>query len=65
MTPETKRLVRSTKSKITKDENGENMLHLETAVVVLTHCNVINNIYQNKIQESCINLFLINSLVNY
>ena len=33
--PETKKLLGSTKDKITKDEN----------VVVLVHCNIVNNDY--------------------
>ena len=40
------RLLVSTKSKITKDENGENVLHLEITEVVLIHCNIVNNDYQ-------------------
>ena len=41
--PETKKLLRSTKSKIYKDENGENIPHLEINEVVLVHCNIISN----------------------
>ena len=40
------KLHRSTKNKITKDKNGENVPHVEIAEVVLIHCNVINNDYQ-------------------
>ena len=36
--PETIKLLGSKKSKITKDENGENMPHLEFTEVVLVHC---------------------------
>ena len=36
----------STKSKITKDKNSENMPHLQIAEVVLIHCNIVNNDYQ-------------------
>ena len=61
--PETMKLVGSTKSKTSKDKNGENVPHLEIAEVVLIHCNIVNN--QETIQESCIHLFLINHLVNY
>ena len=46
LTPETMKLLGSTKSKITKDKNGENVPHLEIAEVVLIHCNVVNNSYQ-------------------
>ena len=41
--PETMKLLGSTKCKITKDKNGENVLYLETNEVVLKHCNVVNN----------------------
>ena len=34
-----------TKNKITKDENDENAMQLET-VEVLAHCIIANNIYQ-------------------
>ena len=42
------KLLRSTKCKITKDKNreSENVLYLETTEVVLKHCNVVNNSYQ-------------------
>ena len=40
------KLLRSTKNKITKDKNGENVLHLEITEVVLVHCNMVNNNYQ-------------------
>ena len=36
----------STKSKITKDGNGENMPYLETAEVMLIYSNIANNNYQ-------------------
>ena len=35
-----------TKSKITKIKNGENVLYLESGEVVLMHCNVVSNSYQ-------------------
>ena len=35
----------STKSKITKDKNGENAPHLEITEVVLVHCDIVNNDY--------------------
>ena len=47
LTPETMEwLGRAKKKKIDKDKNGENVLHLEIAEVVLVHCNVINDDYQ-------------------
>ena len=39
-------LLASTKSKIKKDENSENMPHLEIAEIVLIHCNIVNENYQ-------------------
>ena len=32
--------------KITRDKNGENVLHLEITEVVLVHCDIVNNDYQ-------------------
>ena len=46
LTPKTMKLLGSTKNKITNDENGENMPHLEITEVVLVHCNFVNNDYQ-------------------
>ena len=46
LTPETMKLLGSTKNKITKDKNGENVPHLDITEVVLIHCNIVNNDYQ-------------------
>ena len=43
---ETMKLLRSTKSKIIKDKNGENIPHLEITKLVLIRCNIVNNDYQ-------------------
>ena len=41
------KLLESTnKNKITKNENGGNVPHLEVTEVVLIHCNVVNYSYQ-------------------
>ena len=40
------KLLGSTKSKINKNENGENVPYLEITEVVLIYCNVVNNSYQ-------------------
>ena len=40
------KLLRSTESKITKNKNGENVPHLEIVELVLVHCNLVNNDYQ-------------------
>ena len=45
LTPETMKLLESTKNKITKDKNGENVSHLQITEVVLVHCNIVNNDY--------------------
>ena len=44
--PEAMKLLASTKSKITKDKNGENLPYLEITEIVLIHCNIVNNDYQ-------------------
>ena len=46
LTPETMKLLRSSKNKITRGKNGENVPHLEITEVVLVHCNIVNNDYQ-------------------
>ena len=45
LTPERTKLLGSTKSKITKDKNGENVPHLEITEVILVHCNIVNSDY--------------------
>ena len=47
LTKETMKLLRSTKNKITKDKNGENLPHLEITEVVLVDCYMVNNDYQH------------------
>ena len=46
LTKETMKLLGSTKNKIAKDENRENVPPLEITEVVLVHCNMVNNDYQ-------------------
>ena len=46
LTPKTMKLLGSTENKITKDKNGENVPHLEITEVVLVHCDIVNNDYQ-------------------
>ena len=36
----------STKKKITKNKNVENVPHLEITEVILVQCNIVNNDYQ-------------------
>ena len=40
------KLLGSTKGKITKNENGDNVSNLEITDVVSAHCNIVNNNYQ-------------------
>ena len=40
------KLLGSTKNKINKDKNGENIPHLKITEVVLVHCNIVNSDYQ-------------------
>ena len=46
LTLETKKLLGSAENKINKDKNGENVPHLEIVEVVLVHCNLVKNDYQ-------------------
>ena len=47
--PETKELLASTRNKITKDENVDNVPHLEITEVILVHCKIANNNYQQNL----------------
>ena len=55
------KLFGTTKSKITK--NGGNLSHLEITEVVLVHCNIVSNDYQQ--DSRFIHLLLTNHLINY
>ena len=44
--PETMKLLKSTKSKITENKNCENVPQLEITELGLIHCNIFNNDYQ-------------------
>ena len=46
LAPKTVKLLARNKNKISKDENGENVPHLKITEVVLIHCNIVNNDYQ-------------------
>ena len=52
-TPETMKLFGSTENKITKDKNGENVPQLENTEVILFHCNIVNNNYQQDSTVLC------------
>ena len=40
------KLLRGTENKIATDKNGENVPHLEIVEVLLVHCNIVNNDYE-------------------
>ena len=70
LTPETMKLLGTTKNKITKDKPGENVTHIEITEVVLVHCNInplsispMSSIIICKNHEVWIHLFQINHLV--
>ena len=54
------KLLGSTENKITKDKNSENVLHLEITEVVLVHCDIVNNDYQQDSRVLC--MFVPNKL---
>ena len=62
--PETVKLLRNTKNKITKNKNDENVPHLEITEVLFSIV-IMSMMIINKIQESFVHFFLINCLVNY
>ena len=46
LSPETIKLLGSTKKDDDKDKNGEDLPKLESVEVVLVHCNLVNNSYR-------------------
>ena len=48
--PETMKLLGSTKKDVDQDENGEDVPKLEPVEVVLVHCNLVNNNYQQTLK---------------
>ena len=47
LTPETMKLLGSTKKDVDADKNSENVPKLESVEVVLVHCNLVKNDYQH------------------
>ena len=47
------KLLGSTKRKITKDENGENVPHLEITEVIFVYFNIVNKYYQEDSRVLC------------
>ena len=46
LSPETMKLLGSTKKDVDQDKDGEDVPKLESVEVVLVHCNLVNNNYQ-------------------
>ena len=46
LSPETMKLLGSAKKDVDKDKDGEDVPKLESVEVVLVHCNLVNNSYQ-------------------
>ena len=51
------KLLGSSESKITKYRNGENVPHLEITELVLVHCNLANNYYQQDFTTLATNIW--------
>ena len=49
----TQKLLGCTKCKITRNKNGENVSPIETTAVVLVHCIIVNNKYQQNSRVLC------------
>ena len=60
LAPETKKLLGSIKSKITKNKNSENVPSLQITDLALVHCNIVNKQYQRSLKV--IYAFLSNKL---
>ena len=50
LTPETMRLLESTKKVVDQDKNGKDVPKLESTEIVLVHCHVVNNNYQQALK---------------
>ena len=50
----------SIQNEITEEKNGKNLPHFETTKVVLVHCNIVNNDYQQ--DSRVLNIFVPNKL---
>ena len=44
------KLLGNTENKITEDKNGENVPDLEITEIVLVHCDIVNNRYQQDLR---------------
>ena len=50
LTPETKKLLGSIKSKTNKNKNSENASNLKITELALVHCNIVNKKYQRSLR---------------
>ena len=60
LTPETMKLLGSTKTDVGQDKNGEIVPKLESVEVILVHCNLVKKII-NTYQKFYLVLFCINN----
>ena len=44
------KLLESTEGEITGEKNGENVPHLEVIELILIHCNIVDNSYQQNLR---------------
>ena len=63
LSPETMKLLGSTKKDVDQDKDGEDVPKLESVEVVLVHCNLVNNSYQQA--SKVLFTFVPNWSVNY
>ena len=63
LSPETMKLLESTKKDIDKDKDGEDVPKLESVEVVLVHCNLTNSSFSQHPKYSLL-LRLINNLAS-
>ena len=53
LSTEIMKLLESTKRYVDKDKDGENVPKLESAEVVLVHCNIVNKDYEQASKVLC------------
>ena len=63
LTPVTMKLLGSAENKLNKDKDDENVPHLDIVEIVLVHCNLVNNDYQQN--SRILYTFAPNKLVVY
>ena len=65
LTSETMELLGSTEKKVTKDKTSENVPYLEITEVILVHCDIVNNDYQQdlRVLYTCVPNKLFGSLL--